>query len=287
MNRRLLTVLLVAFFIAAICTFLVYRLVSSRVAGAQPVPTTSVVAAKADIKLGTILTADNLTTIGLTGIVPKGVILEKDKSNVLGRGVISDLYAGEPILDNRLAAPGSGGGLAPKIPLGMRACAVRVDDAADVSGFVTPDMRVDVLISGTPPGVTNPTEGTVARTLLQNIQVLSAGTEYQKDAEGKAKQVGVVNLLVTPEQAESLSLATNQTKIQLVLRNPLDTKISSVVGTATSSLYVNPNAPPVVKQVRRASAPKAKAAAPQAFSIEVINGSKQSQEKFASPGGHQ
>jgi pilus assembly protein CpaB len=284
MNRRLLMVLLVAFVIAAICTLLVYRLVSNRVTAAQPVPTTSVVAAKTDIKLGTILTADNLTTIGITGLVPKGVILEKDKSNVLGRGVISDLYAGEPVLDNRLAAPGSGGGLAPKIPLGMRACAVRVDDAADVSGFVTPDMRVDVLISGTPPGTTNAAEGNVSRTLLQNIQVLSAGTEYQKDADGKAKQVGVVNLMVTPEQAETLSLATNQTKIQLVLRNPLDTKISPVAGTATSNLYADPNAPPV-KQTRRVAAPKA--AAPQAFSIEVINGSKQSQEKFASPGGHQ
>jgi pilus assembly protein CpaB len=96
MNRRLLMVLLVAFVIAAICTLLVYRLVSNRVTAAQPVPTTSVVAAKTDIKLGTILTADNLTTIGITGLVPKGVILEKDKSNVLGRGVISDLYAGEP-----------------------------------------------------------------------------------------------------------------------------------------------------------------------------------------------
>jgi pilus assembly protein CpaB len=285
MNRRLLTVLLVAFCIAAICTFLVYRLVSNRVSAAQPVPTTSVVAAKTDIKLGTLLTADNLTTIGITGLVPKGVILEKDKSNVIGRGVISDLYAGEPILDNRLAAPGSGGGLAPKIPLGMRACAVRVDDTADVSGFVTPDMRVDVLISGIPPGATNVAEGTVARTLLQNIQVLSAGTEYQKDAEGKAKQVGVVNLMVTPEQAETLSLATNQTKIQLVLRNPLDTKIAPVAGTATINLFADPNAAPVVKQVRRVAAPKA--AAPQAFSIEVINGSKQSQEKFASPGGHQ
>jgi pilus assembly protein CpaB len=285
MNRRLLMVLLVAFFIAAICTFLVYRLVSSRVAGAQPVPTTNVIAAKTDIKLGTLLTADNLTTVGITGVVPKGVILAKDKNNALGRGVISDLYAGEPILDNRLAAAGSGGGLAPKIPLGMRACAVRVDDVVAVSGFVTPDMRVDVLISGTPPGANNPTTGTVARTLFQNIQVLSAGTEYQKDSEGKAKPVSVVNLLVNPEQAEALSLATNQAKIQLVLRNPLDTKIVTVAGTATNSLYADPNAPVRPVASRRTAAPRA--VAPQAYSIEVINGSKQSQEKFASPGGHQ
>ena len=197
--------------------------------------------------------------------------------------MISDLYEGEPIIDGRLAAPGSGGGLAPKIPLGMRACAVRVDDVVDVSGFVTPDMRVDVLITGMPPGVQDPAQGNVSRTLLQNLQVLSAGTEYQKDADGKPKQVQVVNLLVTPDQAEILSLATNQVKIQLILRNPLDTKTSPVAGTATRNLFVDPNAAPVKTQHVAVK----KVAAPQAFSIEVISGGKQSEEKFATPGGHQ
>jgi pilus assembly protein CpaB len=251
---------------------------------ARPAATTGVVAAKMDIKLGTILTADNLKSIEIAGPVPPGAILVKDTGTVVGRGVISDLYEGEPIIESRLAAAGSGGGLAPKIPLGMRACAVRVDDVVDVSGFVTPDMRVDVLISGLPPGAQNANEGTVSRTLLQNIQVLSAGTEYQKDAQGKAKPVQVVNLLVTPEQAETLSLATNQARIQLVLRNPLDTKISPVAGTATSNLFADPNAP--APKPRTVVATK-KAAAPQAFSIEVMNGSKSSEEKFASPGGHQ
>ena len=73
---------------------------------------------------------------------------------MIGRGVISDLYQGEPILDSRLAPPGSGGGLGATIPQGMRACAVRVDDVVGVAGFVTPGMRVDVLISGIPPGDT-------------------------------------------------------------------------------------------------------------------------------------
>jgi pilus assembly protein CpaB len=168
----------------------------------------------------------------------------------------------------------------------MRACAVRVDDVVGVSGFVTPDMRVDVLISGTPPGTTDLTAGTLSRTLLQNIQVLSAGAEYQKDADGKAKQVQVVNLLVTPEQAETLSLATSQAKIQLVLRNPLDTKISTVAGTATVNLFADPNAPPVKPKEQKVAA-KPRKAAPEGFSIEVMNGTKSSQEKFASPGGHQ
>jgi pilus assembly protein CpaB len=141
-------------------------------------------------------------------------------------------------------------------------------------------MRVDVLISGRPPGEQNPTRGTESRTLLQNIQVLSAGTDYQKDAEGKAKAVQVVNLLVTPEQAELLSLATNQVKIQLVLRNPLDTKVAVVPGTATGNLFSGP-----VGASSKSS--HTKKIAPRFITVVVLNGSKKTEEKFASPGGHQ
>jgi pilus assembly protein CpaB len=57
--------------------------------------------------------------------------------------------------------------------------------------------------------------------------------------------VQVVNLLVTPEQAQVLSLAINETRIQLVLRNPLDTQASKTTGTAMASLYgdATPTAP--------------------------------------------
>jgi pilus assembly protein CpaB len=79
----------------------------------------------------------------------------------------------------------------------MRALAVKVDQVVGVAGFVIPGMRVDVLASGNPPGATSATQGTVTKTILQNIQVLSAGTDIQKDAEGKPQQVQVVNLLVT------------------------------------------------------------------------------------------
>src|SRR5438270_12881437 len=105
-------------------------------------------------------------------------------------------------------------------------------------------MRVDVLISGTNPG-TSGSEGPKVKTLLQNIEVLSAGTNIQKDNEGKPAQVQVVNLLVDPEQAELLSLASNQTKIQLVLRNPLDTEKAEPPAIAMASLCADPHAPVV------------------------------------------
>jgi pilus assembly protein CpaB len=175
----------------------------------------------------------------------------------------------------------------------MRACAVRVNEVVGVGGFVVPGMRVDVLISGNTPGPRS-TEGPKVKTLLQNIEVLSAGTNFQKDAEGKPVQVPVVNLLVTPEQAEVLSLAGNETRIQLVLRNPLDTQFAKPPGAAMASLFADPKAPAPVKPQRQASSPKkllpapppiAKQAEPSqssVYMIQVWNGAKRTEEKFSS-----
>jgi pilus assembly protein CpaB len=273
MNRRLLNILLIAFVIAAGCSYIVFRLVGSRLSGTRQT-STHVIAAATDLKLGTVLRDADLTTIEINGTLPKGAILKKE--NAIGRGVISNLYLGEPVLENRLAAPGSGGGLAATIPQGMRATAVRVNEVVGVAGFVTPGMRVDVLITGNPPGGAT-AQGSLVRTLLQNIEVLSAGTDIQRDAEGKPLQVQVVNLLVTPTQAEILSLASNETRIQLVLRNPLDNTLNKPPGTATAQLFNESGPPrPVV-----AGHTVAKPAPSRVYLVEVFNGSKKSETKFA------
>jgi len=264
--------------IAGACALLVYRIVRARVTTTAPTPTTRVVSAATDIKLGTVLASTDLSTVSFTGTVPKGAIL--NPASVIGRGVISDIYQGEPILESRLAAPGSGGGLAATIPDGMRACAVRVDEIIGVAGFVTPGMRVDVLVSGNPPNAPGGREDTLTTTILQNIQVLSAGTDIQKDAEGKPQQVQVVTLLVTPDQAQTLSLASSQLKIQLVLRNPLDTKVAPVASTPLDTLFGKAVAPPHKAVVKAAPKPVV-----HPYSMTVINGSKTTQESFGSPEG--
>ncbi len=279
MNRRLLTILTISFVVACACSLLVYRMVGSRVASAHKQATTRVVAASSDILLGTVLSSSNLTTAEIAGPLPKGAILKP--ADAIGRGVVSNLYQGEPILESRLAPLGSGGGLAATISKGMRAMAVKVDDVVGVAGFVTPGMRVDVLVSGDPPGAFNPTSGAEVRTLLQNIQVLSAGADIQKDTEGKPQQVHVVNLLVTPEQAEVLSLASNHTnyKIQLVLRNPLDTQIGKVSGMAMSTIFGDT----VKAPVRTAAlSGRPRKPAPPLYSIVVYNGSQRTEQKFES-----
>jgi pilus assembly protein CpaB len=276
MNRRLFFILVSAFVIAAFGSLVVYRLVGNRL-GAPQQKTTGVIAARTDVKLGSVLRDVDLSVTEIVGTVPNGAILKKE--DAIGRGVISDLYQGEAILENRLAAKGSGGGLAATIRPGMRALAVKVDDVVGVAGFVTPGMRVDVLISGNPPGPANLAEGTKVRTLLQNIAVLSAGTDIQKDAEGKPQQVQVVNLLVTPAQAELLSLASNQTHIQLVLRNPLDTQTDQPPGTVLANLFKDPNTSrpkPVVPGQKALPPPPSRV-----YLVEVFTGSKRTEEKFA------
>jgi pilus assembly protein CpaB len=279
MDKRVATILLSAFVIAAGCAFLVLRVVRN-FAGAGPATRTNrVIAAKDDIKVGAILKAHDLTAIEIAGAVPRGSIL--NASDAIGRGVLADLYKGEPILNMRLASAGSGGGLAATIRPGMRACAIKVDEVVGVAGFVTPGMRVDVLISGNPVHREDAEQGTEVRTLLQNIEVLSAGTDFQKDAEGKPQQVQVVNLLVTPQQAEVLSLASNQAHLQLVLRNPLDTRIVSIPGTAMSNLFSGA-AVPVASNGRAARAKKV--ASPGYYSVEVIDGTRRAQQRMGFSG---
>jgi pilus assembly protein CpaB len=178
--------------------------------------------------------------------------------------------------------------MAATIRQGMRACAVKVDDVVGVSGFVVAGMRVDVLISGTAPGAIA-SDGPKVKTVLQNIEVLSAGTNIQKDNEGKPVQVPVVNLLVTPEQAEILSLASSQTHIQLVLRNPLDTETKKTPGVVMASLFSEEGGAPRPQPapVKRSAPPQKAAPVPpppvqtHVFLVEVMNGAKRSEEKFA------
>jgi len=285
MKKRLIGVLAFALAVSAGAAFVLYQLIASKItvgASTRP-PTTKVLVAARDLELGALIQdRDVIPQDYLT--VPAGAILKKE--DIVGRGVISPVHQDAAFYEASLAPKGAGAGFASTIPQGMRAFAVHVNEVVGVAGFVTPGQRVDVLASGTPPNASQTAqlaaEGTQVRTILQNIEVKSAGVNIQKDAEGKPQQVQVVNLLVTPEQAEMLSLASsnNGVKIQLVLRNPLDTKTDPVQGSAMLNIF-DQNAAPVkstanqtvVSRVRRKPKPKP-------FSVVVMNGSKQSVEKF-------
>jgi pilus assembly protein CpaB len=288
MHKRFVGVLIFAFLVAACGGLLTYRqLIDHQPPAAASQPMTKVVLAAHDLEAGSILAPADVTLADWPGPIPAGATTKPE--DVVGRGVITAIYSKEPVSDSRLAAKGSGGGLAALIPPGMRAFAVRVNEVAGVAGFVVAGMRVDVVINGNPPQA-DPTLGTQARTLLQNVSVLSAGQDFKKDAEGKPVVTQVVNLLVTPEQAEKLSLAANNTTVQLVLRNPMDRKMDPTPGSNLAFLFRQAGVPagparaarpaPVARVVAKpAAAPK-----PEPFVMEVISGTQKTEKQFTEGG---
>ncbi|MFB3778291.1 MAG: Flp pilus assembly protein CpaB [Bryobacteraceae bacterium] len=288
MSKRLLSVLAFALVVSLGASFLIYRLVSSQMSKSARPATTQVLVAARNLPVGTLISEGDLRNADWSGPIPTSALLKKE--DAVGRGVVASIYEGEPLLDARLAAKGAGAGLSATIPPGMRAVAIRVNEVVGVAGFVVPGQRVDVLVLGTPPGGSS-AMGTITKTILQNIEVLSAGQNIQKDNEGKPVTVQVVNVLVTPEQAEVLSLISNDMRIQLILRNPLDTKETKTPGTAASSIfsgvaYKGPAPTEAPAPVRAAPRPKpvVVAAAPERpappLVVEIIQGSRKSEVKF-------
>lgn len=271
---------------AGTSSYVVWVLANARSGPRHPRAASIVVAAR-NLETGTLIRGGDLRVAEWYGPPPAGWIAAMQTA--VNRAVVSAVYQGEPVTENRLAPAGSGGGLAATIPHGMRACAVRVNDVVGVAGFVVPGMRVDVLITGAPPGEASGT-GSAVRTLLQNIEVLSAGTNIEKDKEGKPQQVQVVNLLVNPRDAEVLSLAGNETRIQLVLRNPSDTGITQSPGSSTAELFGGQKTPPPARISKTLPAttiseplPAAVPAVPAFETIEVINGAKHTEARFPAP----
>jgi pilus assembly protein CpaB len=238
MNRRLIGVFAFALAVASVTSFIVYRLILSHaqapVFTSASSPANTLLVAGRDLQVGALIRDADVQEIAWPGAVPKDAI--KLRTDIVGRGVTSPIFEKEPFPEQRLAPKGAGAGLASTIPVGKRAVALRVNDVVGLAGFVLPGMHVDVLIAGNVPGEGNQ-NGTRCRTVLQNIQVLSTGQHLEKNLEGKPDPVEEVNLLVTPDQAEVLNLASTETKVQLVLRNPLDTKEETTHGTSLASLF--------------------------------------------------
>jgi pilus assembly protein CpaB len=260
MDRRFLTVLGVSLVFALVVSSVFYQM-TSRGNSAKRVEATDqkdVVVATRPLGVGWMIKPADVKIEKVPGdAFPKGAFGKVE--DVLDRPVISNVLLDEPILEGRLAAKGSGLGLAPTIPVGMRAVTVRVNDVAGVAGFVLPGMKVDVLVTGHPPQG----DGTMTTTCLQNMLVLSAGQTMTPDSRGQTIQAPTVTLLVDPEQAETLTLANSEGRIQLVLRNSSDQTIEKTSGRFVSELYgsqrkpvaTKPDAAPRPKRVEVARAP--------------------------------
>lgn len=171
-----------------------------------------------DIEAGTTLTDADVALGKIDdATVPAGAYTTTagPVNRVLKYGVIK----GQPILPNTLADDGSGYGVAATLPKGMRAITVDINDTTGVAGFIQPQCKVDVV-------ATIQSEGKpMSKTLLESVTVLAVGSRTNPNApEGQPQQASkTVTLLVKPKDVERLELATNTSRVRLVLRNGRDT----------------------------------------------------------------
>jgi pilus assembly protein CpaB len=256
-QRRIVLILAMAVIAAAVAGFSTLRFLSTRPVTAVAPPMArkaSVVLAARDLPVGHPVSAEDVRTVEWPAdLVPAGYYSQA--ADVVGRGLISGVRTNEPLLASKLAEPGSRAGLPILIPEGMRAMSIAVDQVVGVAGFVIPQTRVDVLLTIQPPGQTE----TITQIILQNLTVLTAGQVVQRNDAGDPITVNVVTLMVTPDQAERLSLATSQGRIQLALRNMLDIEDATTQGIRVSGLLTGqprrttPVARPAAAQQRQES----------------------------------
>ena len=282
MNRgvRALLVLLVALVMAGIASYAVYQ-------GIQKIPVREVevasepvvVAAKA-LPVGALIGPNDVRLAAwpkknsLTGAFAKA-------DDVVGRGLLAAVLENEPITTSKVASRESGAGLAPTIPIGMRAIGVKVNEVVGVAGFLVPGSHVDVLAT------VSVRDETTTRSVVSNLQVLTSGTRYdqQEAKDGKPIPTTVVTLLATPEDAERVALASTNAQILLVLRNPLDIAPTSTPGVRLTALMGPPAQPPVEKAYKgrkmivAAPLPAPPSPPPQPYTVETIRGAKRATEE--------
>lgn len=281
-NTRTIIVLVVAVLMAGIASFGVYMAVRSMPVREVEIARTQAVVAARPLQVGMMVTKDDVKVVPWPAANPVPGSFT-DIERVVNRGVIGSLSENEPLTETKLAAVGSGAGLPPTITEGMRAVSIKVNEVIGVAGFVVPGTRVDVLV--TVRGTEN--RESQSRVVLSNVQVLTAGTRYDQEratAEGKPIPTSVVTLLLTPEDAEKLTLASEEGRIMLTLRNPLDTAATETEGTKFSALLGKPSAPPVKQQVagRTVARPAPKPVPPpppKIYTVETIRAAKRTEEE--------
>jgi pilus assembly protein CpaB len=270
MRRRLITVIVFALVAAFASSTILYRIISANSAHASDSSTTQIYVASRDLSAGALIGDSDVRLVKWPGAV--NALWVSRREDLVGRGLSVAINGGEPFPDNRLAAKGAGAGFASGIPRGMRIVPVHVDEQSGLAHLIAAGMHVDVL-STESKGGTN----TATHTILQNVKVLSTDQAIEKNPKDKPASTQSVNLLVLPEQAEILSQAIAQNRIQLVLRNPLDeSSITDVIAKENApALPVIrkpiPAPPTSEKKIEAAETPRPAPAPP---TVEIVQGTK-------------
>jgi pilus assembly protein CpaB len=235
-------------------------------------PKGQVILAMKDLPVGTVVGEQDIRAVEWPGdAIPPGFLSVSEE--VVGRGIITPVKLNEPLLEGKLAPRGAGGGLPTISTQGRRALSGRVDNVIAVAGFVIPGTRVDVLLTKQESGQST------TRAILQNVQILAAGQSIQTDAEGKPVTVAVITVLLSPEQSEVLALATSAGRIQMTLRNALDT-VTVVTPGARADALLRIGRRRTTRSRPRVSAQAATVPRQTETIIEVFKGGQKTLTKF-------
>ena len=282
MNRkRIVVVVVTAIFLALIASFGTYRFLSERgrMAEKARLQTVGVVVAAEDIPFGSTIRPDQVSLSAWPkDRYPKDVLTDVKAAS--GRIARREFVRGEPIVESKLLTnTGNVGMLSLKIPQGMRAFTVRVNEVVGVGGFIIPDSRVDVVLTTESP---DRQTGRISKIILEDIRILAAGQMIDQKS-GDPVKVNTVTLAVTPEDAEKLALASADGDIHLVLRNFADSDKVKTVGISMDRLLWperSAAAPSPARKVVKRAAPAAPPAQPKTYTVEVIKGNTRSEQTF-------
>jgi pilus assembly protein CpaB len=281
-TNRLLIGLVIALVIAFLLSSFVYKQFQ-KASVVAPSSTQSLVVAAVPLPLGTRLDASNTRIIQWPANQKVAGMFSRTE-DVANRAIVTPLAENEAVIEGKLAPKESGAGLSATIPEGMRGVSVAVNEVVGVAGFVTPGTMVDVLVTGRQMGKEN-TGGDITRTILENIRVLAAGQKVEQDREGKPQTVAVITLLVTPDEASKLTLAATDGRIQLALRNTVDTKKNDPPTILQADVFTPTGQKPQVKRSgggKKSTAP----VVPPPYVIEVITGNKRENKSFPNTKDH-
>ena len=273
-NVRMTLVLFVAVVRATLASYGAYLAIQRIQVREVEIEGQPVVVASHQLPVGTLITPRDVKIVNwpADNQVPNGFSTTEE---VLDRGLMASLVPNEPLTESKLAPREAGGGLPTSIPSGMRAVSVHVNEVIGVAGFTVPGTRVDVLVT------VGERKESMSRIVVSNLQVLTAGTRYDMDAaraDAEPIPSTVVTLLVTPNEAERVALATTQGKILLTLRNPLDQNAVETDGVRFAALMGAPAPPPVTVRVNRQTVVVPPPAAPKPYTVEAIRGGRRGSE---------
>jgi pilus assembly protein CpaB len=278
----------VATLMAGIASLGVYAAVKSIPVREVEVAHTFVAVAAHNLPTGSRITEKDVKLVAWPARNPVSGAFSEVKP-ILDRGLVAAVGENEPFTETKLAPLGSGAGLPPSIPPGMRAMSVKVDEVIGVAGFVVPGTRVDLVVTLRGSGQA---QESMSRTVASNVLVLTAGTKLDQEQakDGKPQPSTVVTLAVSPSDAERVALASSEGKISLALRNPLDVAPTETAGVHVAALRLGMGSAP---QPEAAKTPPAPARRPVAviapppappipaqkiYTVEAIRGAKRTEE---------